>query len=86
MKQFSYIIKDPDGIYAQPAVLLGKKVKEFTGTTVTVSKDGNSVLATKLMALIGLDAQCGDTITVTCEGGDEEGASKAIEELMNENL
>lgn len=86
MKQFEYKIQDPDGIQAQPAVLLGKKVKEFNGTTVTVSKSGNSVLATKLMALIGLDVRCGDTVTVTVEGGDEEGASTAIETLMNENM
>ena len=86
MKQFEYVIKAPDGIYSEPAVLLGKKAKEFSGTCVTISKDGIKVPATKLMALIGLEAKCGDRITVTVEGGNEEGASKAIEELMSETL
>lgn len=86
MRQFEYVIQNPDGLYAQPAVLLGKKVKEFDGAKVTVSKDGNSVLATRLMALIGLNAYCGDKITVTVEGGDEESACRAIETLLNENL
>ena len=86
MKQFDYIIKDPDGINAEPAVLLGKKVKEFEGTKVTVSKGESSTLATKLLGIIGLDAHCGDRITFTCEGGDEEGAALALQQLVSDYL
>ena len=86
MKQFDYIIKDPSGIDADPAVMLGKKAREFGGTSITVSKGENSALATKLMALIGLGAQCGDMVTVTVEGEQEDAAYKAIEEFMVENM
>ena len=86
MKQFEYVIKDPDGIYSEPAVLLGKKTKEFAGTFVTISKDGMAVPATKLMALIALEAKCGETITVKVEGGDEDAAVSSLEEFLNENL
>lgn len=86
MKQFDYIIKAPDGIYAEPAVMLGKKVKEFDGTKVTVSKGESSALATMLLGLIELEAHCGDKITFTCEGGDEEGACIALQQLVSETL
>ena len=86
MKQFEYTIKDPVGIHARPAGLLGKKAKEFEGTTVTIEKGDKSAAATKLMALMGLGVKCGDTIKFTVEGDDEEAAAKAIEEFMNANL
>lgn len=82
MKQFDHIVRDPSGLYADPAVLLGKKAREFGDTVVTVSKDGNSAPATKLMALISLGVKCGDLITVSVDGGDEEKAIEAMEEFM----
>lgn len=82
MRQFDYIVTDPSGLYADPAVLLGKKVREFSDTVVTVSKDGNSAPATKLMALIGLGVKCGDLITISVEGGDEEKAAATMEEYV----
>ena len=82
MRQFDYIVTDPSGLYADPAVLLGKKVREFSDTVVTVSKGGNSAPATKLMALIGLGVKCGDLITISVEGGDEEKAAAVMEEYM----
>lgn len=86
MKQFDHIINDPSGIYADPAVMLGKKAREFGDTVITVTKGDISAPATKLMALIGLGAHYGDMVTVTVEGGNEDAAAKAIEEFMVQNL
>jgi phosphocarrier protein len=38
------------------------------------------------MMLMGLGVKCGDTVTFTVEGGDEETAAKAIGEFMSANL
>ena len=86
MKTFTYTIKDANGIHARPAGNLGKLVKGFAGTKVTVEKGGKSVDVTKLMMLMGLGVKCGDTVTFTVEGGDEEAAAKAVEEFMAANL
>ena len=86
MKQFEYTIKDPVGIHARPAGLLGKKAKEFEGTSVTIEKGDKSAAATKLMAIMSLGVKCGDTITVKVEGGDEDAACAAVEAFFNENL
>ena len=85
MKTFSYTIKDEVGIHARPAGLLAKLAKTFS-STITLEKDGKSVNVTKLMMLMGMGIKCGDTVTFTVEGEDEEAAAKAIEEFMAANL
>lgn len=85
MKSFVYTIKDEIGIHARPAGLLAKKAKEFE-SEITVEKDSKKVVATKLMALMGMGVKCGDTVTVTAEGSDEGKAIKEMEEFFSKNL
>ncbi len=85
MKQFTYTITDPVGIHARPAGLLVKEVKKYD-STVTIEKAGKSVNAVKLMALMGLGIKCGETITVTVEGGNEEANAASLEAFFKANL
>lgn len=85
MKTFTYTIKDEVGIHARPAGLLAKKAKEFE-STVTIEKDGKSVNASKLIALMGLGVKCGETVKITVEGADEESAAEAMEDFFKANL
>lgn len=85
MKTFTYTIKDEVGIHARPAGLLAKKAKELE-SAITIEKSGKSASATKLMALMGLGVKCGDTVTVTVEGADEERAASEMEKFFSENL
>ena len=86
MKQFEYIITDPVGIHARPAGLLVKAAKALNSTVTIQKAPGKAAAATKLMAVMGLGVKCGDTVTVTVEGGDEEAAQKAMEQFFKENL
>lgn len=85
MKTFNYTIKDEVGIHARPAGLLVKKAKEFE-SVITIDNNGKSAAATKLMAVMGLGVKCGDTVTVTVEGADEEKASQEMEKFFSDNL
>lgn len=85
MKTFTYTIKDEVGIHARPAGLLAKKAKEFE-SEILIEKGGKSVNATKLMMLMGLGVKCGETVTVTVNGADEETAAAEIEEFFKANL
>lgn len=85
MKSFTYTIKDEIGIHARPAGLLAKKAKEFE-STVMLDKGGKNANAAKLIAVMGLGVKCGDTITVTVEGADEERAAEEMERFFSENL
>ena len=85
MRTFEYTITDEVGIHARPAGLLAKKAKEFE-SAITIERNGKSAAATKLMALMGLGVKCGDTVTVTVEGTDEERAASEMEKFFSENL
>ena len=86
MKNFEYTISDPLGIHARPAGLLAKTAKVFGDTTVTVTKDGNTVKASQLMKLMGLGVKQGNTVTVAAEGPAEEEAITAMKKFFEENL
>lgn len=85
MKTFEYTIKDELGIHARPAGMLAKTAKEFD-SEITITKGEKTVGAAKLMALMGLGVKCGDTITVTVNGDDEETAFEGIKTFLENNL
>ena len=85
MKQFTYTITDPEGIHARPAGLLVKEAGRFA-SAVTLEKDGKTGDAKRIFAVMGRGAKCGQTLTVTVEGADEEGAAAALEAFLKENL
>ena len=83
--EFDYTIQEAVGIHARPAGLLVKEVKKYK-STVTVIKGDKSSNALKLMALMGMGVKCGDTVTVTVEGEDEDTAAPALEAFFKEHL
>ena len=85
MKTFEYMIKDEVGLHARPAGMLAKESKKYE-SKVTVNKDGKSVEATKLMALMGLAVKCGDTVKVEVSGAEEETAFEAMKQFFENNL
>ena len=85
MKSFSYTIKDEIGIHARPAGVLAKTAKGFK-SDITIKKGDKVVNATKLMMLMSLGVRCGETITVSAYGEDEDVAIVAMKEFFDNNL
>lgn len=85
MKNFEYTIKDELGIHARPAGVLAKQAKKYA-STITITKDGKSAQATKLMAVMALGVKNGNTVTITVEGDDEEQAFEGIKAFFENNL
>ena len=85
MKKFEYVIKDEVGIHARPAGLLVKEAKKYE-SKVSITKDGKSAEATKLMALMVLGVKCGETVEVSVEGADEDTAFDGIKAFFEANL
>lgn len=85
MKTFTYTITDEVGIHARPAGMLAKLAKDYQ-SEILIEKDGKSVNATKLMMLMGMGVKCGETITVSVTGEDEEAAAEAMEKFFTANL
>ena len=85
MKSFSYKIKDPVGIHARPAGILAKKAKEFA-SEIILSCGEKQATATALMAVMALCIKCGDTVTVTVSGEDEERAAAELRSFFGEHF
>lgn len=85
MREFQYVITDPEGIHARPAGLLVKAAKEFA-SDIKIAKDGKAMSCKAIFGVMGLGAKKGDEVTLTFEGEDEDNACEAISKFMQENL
>ncbi len=85
MKSFEYTVTEPVGIHARPAGMLSREAKKYK-STVCVIKGGKSANVLRLMALMSLGVKCGETVTVTIEGEDEETVAPLVEEFFKANL
>jgi phosphocarrier protein len=85
MRKFTYTIKNPMGIHARPAGLLVKKATEFN-SRIILSYNDKSVDLKKVMAIMAMEIRQNQTVTVICEGSDEERATSELEEFFRTNL
>lgn len=85
MKEFEYEIKDSVGIHARPAGMLVKEAKKYE-SKIVISANGKSAEATKLMAVMGLGVKCGQNVTVTVDGADEDTAYEEMKAFLEGNL
>lgn len=85
MKSFNYVIKDEVGIHARPAGLLAKEAKKYA-SVITIAKGDKSAVATKLMAVMSLGVKCGEEVTVSVEGDDEDSAFDGIKAFIEANM
>jgi phosphocarrier protein len=85
MKSFDYTITDELGIHARPAGLIVKKAREFA-CDIYVEQGDKSVNIKNIFGIMGLGVKCNDTITIKCEGEDEEQAAEALKKVFQENL
>ena len=77
MIEFTYQVKDPNGIHARPAGKLATFAKQFR-SDIQVKANGKKADAKRLLALMSLGAKAGDTLTFSIIGEDEETAAEQI--------
>ncbi len=85
MKEFNYTITDPVGIHARPAKELVKFASQIKDS-IKVKKGAKECDMKKLLALMGLGAKKGDTITVIVEGENEEKSAADLEQYLKDNF
>lgn len=85
MKNFNYIITDEVGIHARPAGLLTKEAQKYS-SRITIAKGEKKADARKLMALMSLGIKCGDEVTVSLEGEDEDAALEGMKLFFENTL
>lgn len=85
MKSFTYDVKDELGIHARPAGMLVKEAKNYK-SVITIDNGTKKAEATKLMAIMSMGVKCGQTVTVTAEGEDEDAAIAGMQSFFETNL
>ncbi|MDR2600966.1 MAG: HPr family phosphocarrier protein [Spirochaetaceae bacterium] len=86
MKTFDYVIKDAVGIHARPAGFLVKAAKEYESEVTLTKQPDKKADLKRYFEVMKLGVKCGDAITITATGADEEQAIAAVEKVLVENL
>lgn len=85
MKEFEFVVTDPQGIHARPAGLLVKEAKKFE-SNISIFKGARKGDLKKIFTIMALGVKQGETIKVQVEGADEEQAASAVEAFLKENF
>lgn len=85
MREFKYVITDPEGIHARPAGELVKAAKAFE-CSIKLEKDGKAGDCKKIFGIMGLGVKKDNEVVITFDGADEDAACKAISKFMQDNL
>ena len=85
MKEFEFVVTDPQGIHARPAGLLVKEAKKFE-SNISVFKGARKGDLKKIFTIMALGVKQGETNKVQLEGADEEQAASAVEAFLKENF
>ena len=85
MKEFTYVIKDKEGIHARPAGVVVAEAKKYS-STVTITNKGKSADLKRIFGVMSLCVKCGEEVVVKVEGPDEDAAASAIETVFKGNL
>ena len=81
MIEFTYQIKDPNGMHARPAGKLATFAKQFSSDirAKTAEKEAD---AKRLLALMSLGAKSGTVLTFTVSGEDETSAAQELQNYL----
>ena len=81
MQKFEFTVTDPNGIHARPAGLLVKEAQKLSSDIGIVCR-GKIADGKKLFAIMSLGAKCGDVLTVTLEGINEQADAATLYRFM----
>lgn len=85
MKEFTYVMTDPEGMHARPAGMFVKAAASYP-CNITIGKDGKDVDAKRILGVMSLGIKKDNEIVIKCDGEQEEEAAKALEAFLKENL
>ncbi|RKM59974.1 HPr family phosphocarrier protein [Butyrivibrio sp. CB08] len=85
MKIIDYVITDPEGVHALPAGGLVKLAQSFS-STITAKGNGQETDVKHVFGLVGLGVKCGQTLSITFAGEDEDQAADALYRYLKDNL
>ena len=65
-------VQNTYGIHCRPSGVISKAVQGYKGKVEIKGPDGNVANPTSVLSLLSLGLTCGDRVTITVDGPDEE--------------
>ena len=81
LKSTLYQISDKNGIHARPAGVIVQCARRFS-SDIALEANGKRADAKKLFSVMQLGVRCGDSVTLTAEGDDEDDAVQELYDTM----
>ena len=85
MQHVTLVVHHEVGLHARPAAVFVKTAKGFV-SDISVVKDEREVNAKSILSILTLGVNKGAEITIKAEGEDEQGAVRALQELVESNF
>jgi phosphocarrier protein len=85
MKQFTFVIKDKNGMHARPAGMISSCAKKYS-SNIRIKKDDKVADAKRLLSLMALGATCNSILDVIVDGVDEIEAYNELYATMTKVL
>ena len=77
------VVRNPSGLHLRPAARLSETALQFS-SRVTLLHEGSEAKAKSVLGIRGACVKSGDTVTVVCDGPDEEAAMWAVLEVLQD--
>ncbi|MDO4344856.1 MAG: HPr family phosphocarrier protein [Eubacteriales bacterium] len=81
----TFVIKNNAGLHIKPAALLCTEAMKYQ-SSVTLSFGNTVTNAKSVINVLSACVKCNDSITLTCEGADEQEAMENLGKLIAEGL
>lgn len=85
MKSFTCQVSDELGIHARPAGLLAKEARQYN-SRIILKANTRTAEAVQVMAVLGMEIKCGDTLEIEITGDDEEAALEGIKGFFQSGI
>lgn len=82
MAERTFTLTNATGLHARPASVFVQTVQKFPGTDVYVRKGEREVNARSLLSVLSLGISQGESITIRCQGPQENEALEALAALV----
>lgn len=82
MAERTFTLTNATGLHARPASVFVQTVQKFPGTDVYVRKGEREVNARSLLSVLSLGISQGESITIRCQGPQENEALAALAALV----
>ena len=85
MKEIKYVLTDPLGIHARPAGKMVKMAGKYK-CDIQIGSPKKMVNSKRILGVMALTLKCGEEVTMTFAGEDEEEAVAVIGKFLSDNF